>query len=195
MIGKDFRRNIMTSEWRWLKKGTYDKNMWVSLTQDKAVVKWADGRNDDVFICSIEDERYLSGELISHNVKTLTVKDKNDNFLRVHVEDPRYLSGELVPVNKGMITVKWADGRNDDVFNVSKDDQRYISGELVGFHKGKITSDITKKKLSERAKERKGKYAWIHCGGTNERTRIKLTELDMFLKNNPSWLRGKGKNQ
>lgn len=195
MIGKDFRRNIMTNEWRWLEKGTYDKNIWVSLTQDKIVVKWADGRNDDVFTCSCEDPKYLSGELVAHNIQTITVKDKSNNFLKVHIEDPRYLSGELVPINKGMITVKWADGRNDDVFNVAKDDPRYISGELVGFHKGKIISDETKKKLSERAKARKGKYAWVHCEKTNKRTKIKLTELELFLKNNPSWERGKGKTK
>lgn len=61
-------------------------------------VKDADGNNYRV---SINDHRYLSGELKHNSVGMATVKDSEGNNFKVPIDDPRYLSGELVPINLG----------------------------------------------------------------------------------------------
>lgn len=53
------------------------------------------------FKISIDDSRYLSGELKHNTHGTVAVKDKDGNKFRVKMDDPRYLSGELVSVNTG----------------------------------------------------------------------------------------------
>jgi hypothetical protein len=57
---------------------------------------------------SLDDPRYVSGELIHNTKGSLTVRDKHGNTMRVSLDDPRYISGELISVNKGL--VKWNNG-------------------------------------------------------------------------------------
>jgi hypothetical protein len=76
---------------------------------------------------SINDPRYLSGELVGMHKGTVSVKDKEGNKLRVSMNDPRYLSGELngttfgvPPRNKGTVcytngTKNIYIGKQDDV--------------------------------------------------------------------------------
>lgn len=51
---------------------------------------------------SVDDPRYISGELVPIATGTLCVKDKDGNMFRVDVTDERYLSGELLAVNVGL---------------------------------------------------------------------------------------------
>jgi len=84
-------------------------------------------KEGNTLMVSIQDPRYLNGELIGISKNTVTVKDKNDNYLKVLINDPKYLSGELKHNSKNQVTVKDKEG---NIFNVSKKDQRYLSGEL-----------------------------------------------------------------
>lgn len=145
-------------------------------TKGTATVKDKNGNN---FRVSINDPRYLSGELVGNAKGTVSVKDKNGNFFNVCVTNPRYLSGELVGVAKGLVAVKDNDGntfciqkddkrfisgelagtskntvtvkdKNGNKFRVSNDDPRYLSGELIFFWKGKQHTEETKKKIGQK---------------------------------------------
>lgn len=78
---------------------------------------------------SIDDPRYLSGELYSISKNKLHVKDKNGKSYNVDLNDPRYLSGELIPFSTGYITVK---DKQNNTMRVQKCDVRYLSGDLIG---------------------------------------------------------------
>lgn len=105
-----------------------------------------------VFQVSINDPRYLNGELVGIANGFVTVKDVDGNTSRVSVNDPRYLSGELVHHTKDTISVKDCDG---NIFRVHINDPRYLNGELVGITKNNKASDDTKRKMSETRKGRK----------------------------------------
>lgn len=189
-IGKFFKRNTKTNEWRWLGEEELNSD-WVSPTKNKVVVKWADNRNDNVFTCDYDDP-LLNSIYVSNNIGTFTAKDHDGNFIKIFKDDPRYLSGELAGGNKGRVVVKWADARNDEKFQVSIDDQRYLSGELISMTIGKIHSNETRKILSDKAKDRKGKYMWINNNETHERHKILKENGINFLKENANWKKGKG---
>ena len=70
-----------------------------SHTKGKITVK---DKYGNIFDVDKNDERYISGELISVNKGTTTVKDKNGKCFRISINDPRYISGELVSVNKNV---------------------------------------------------------------------------------------------
>jgi hypothetical protein len=102
----------------------------------------------DIFMVSVDDSRYLSGELIhatkgvTRNTGYLTVRDRSGNTLRVHKDDSRFKSGELVhhttgvPMNIGFVVAKDSDGNR---YRVMNNDQRLVTGELVGINKGRIS--------------------------------------------------------
>lgn len=189
-----FRRNKLTGEWRWLAESELTED-WVAPTAGKVIVKWADERNNNLFSCDIDDPLFLDGTYVPHNVGTFTAKDKDGKFIRISKDDKRYISGELSGSNKGMVAVKWADERNNDKFQVSVNDKRYISGELIPLTKGMKKSDETKRKISEAAKKRKGKYMWVHNPYTLQKTRILKKNENLFFDENNEWKRGKGKCQ
>ncbi|MCU0680636.1 MAG: hypothetical protein MUF50_05055, partial [Planctomycetes bacterium] len=94
------------------------------------------------FKISVNDPRYLSGELVSVNKgrnKGLTiVKDKNENRFYVSVNDPRYLSGELVGVSKGF--------KMPDKHQVGKNNSQY--GTMwISFINPNISKKIKKELL------------------------------------------------
>ena len=94
-------------------------------TQGQVTVRDKDG---NTFNVSVDDPRYLSGELKNICLNKVTVKDSNNNCFIVDKTDPRYLSGELIHVCTNRVNVKCSNG---NIFNVSVDDPRYLSGELV----------------------------------------------------------------
>ena len=93
-------------------------------------------KSNSISLVSVDDPRYVSGELIASNKGRMTVKDKDGNTMQVSVDDPRYVSGELISLTKGKTVVKDIDG---NTLQVSVDDPRFLSGELVSIAKGKIT--------------------------------------------------------
>ena len=62
-------------------------------------------KGGDTFNVSINDPRYISGELISISygihLNKVPVKDIDGNKFSVSKDDPRYISGELIPLSKG----------------------------------------------------------------------------------------------
>jgi len=87
---------------------------------NKVIIK---DKDDNKFMVSIDDPRYLSGEFVSLVKNTLNVKDKNGNIFRIYIDDPRYLSGELIPI--------WCNRSHSDETKkkISKSVSKSISGK------------------------------------------------------------------
>ena len=94
-------------------------------------VKDKDGNTSSVLL---DDPRYLSGELVHIQTKTVAVKDKDGNNFLVKFDNERYLSGELVGVVFGKVVVRDEYG---NIFQVNIDDERYKLGKLTHINKGK----------------------------------------------------------
>lgn len=131
------------------------------IKRNKVVV--TDG--DSVMQVDKNDERYLSGELVSVVKGMVNVKDKYGNKLKVSTSDERYISGELVSANKG----------------------RKLSEE----HKKKL-SEIAKKRMENPFwKGNRPKLCWVYreVDGVVENKNVKTDLLDSYLKN--GWVRGR----
>jgi uncharacterized cupin superfamily protein len=140
-------------------------------------------KDDNTFSVSINDPRYLSGELTPIIKGKVIVQDKNGNKFQVSNKDLRYLSGELVGVNKGMITIK---NKNGKCFNVSVNDPRYLSGELVSIWKGRKHSNktINKMKQSQQGKQKGEKNSqYGTCWITNGTKNKKIYKGDLISEN------------
>jgi len=85
-------------------------------------------KNGNIEQVSVDDPRYVSGELVHAMKAKVCVRDKDGNMFTVFKNDPRYISGELVHHNKGKVRVKDKEGV---VHHVDVNDPRYISGEFV----------------------------------------------------------------
>jgi hypothetical protein len=126
-----------------------DKNVRVPKTSkldhiSKGTVKVKD-TSGNYYTVSINDSRYLSGELL-HNTKGKTVvKDISGKTLQVDIDDPRLLSGELVGIASRKCV---AYDINENRIRVSIDDYRWKENELVG-HRSKyaIISNGHSKKI------------------------------------------------
>jgi hypothetical protein len=147
--------------------------------------------NDNIFQVSMDDPRYLSGELVGSTKGMIPVKDKNGNTLQVSINDPRYLSGELVSVSKNMIPVR---DKNGNTLQVSINDPRYLSGELKVIWFGRKHTKEAKNKMSISSKgqgigESNSQYGtcWITLNGENKK--IKKDDLNDYLKN--GWFKGR----
>jgi hypothetical protein len=90
-------------------------------------------KNGKTYCISMNDERFLNGELVSVNSGMVPVKDKDGKTFQVSKSDERYLSGELKHTTTGLVSVKDKDG---NISMICKNDERYLNGELVGVHKG-----------------------------------------------------------
>ena len=162
----------------------------------RVVVKDKNGKTMQV---SVNDPRYISGDLIHVAKGQVVVKDKDGNTTVVSITDPRYISGELVGHTTGKVPVK---DKDEKTFMVSKTDPRYlsgelvpvskgkthvkdkdgnslyvsvndprfISGELVGYHKGVVRSAETRKKMSKANKGSKNpNYGKTHSDATRQK--------------------------
>ena len=156
-----------------------------------ATVKDKEG---NVFDVSVDDERYLSGELVGVAKGKIAIKDKNGNMFLVEKNNEKYLNGEYVSVNKNKTHMKDVDG---NIFYVDVDDKRILDGELFGLSKGKKHTKETLKKLREIHKknghqqgEKNSQYGtrWIKNEKTKEVKKIKKEELDKYIS--LGWLPG-----
>ena len=93
-------------------------------------------KNGNTMQVSINDERYLNGDLIGVASGKVLVMDKNGNTMKVSIDDERYLNGELKHVTSGKVPVM---DKNGNTMQVSKDDERYLNGELKHVTSGKVS--------------------------------------------------------
>lgn len=104
-------------------------------------------KNNKRYYVSVNDPRYLSGELLHVTKGLVSVKDQYGSTMSVSKDNPRYLSGELVGVTKGLVSVKWKNNMDESGFVVSVNDPRYLSGELVSANTGYVITDEQRKSL------------------------------------------------
>jgi len=112
----------------------------------KVSVKDKDG---NYYVVSLDDPRYINGELKHVTTGMIPVKDKDGNTYLIERNDPRFMNGELIHVTHGLVSVKDKDG---NVFSVSITDPRHISGELKHINHGRKLSDEHKEKISKGGK-------------------------------------------
>ncbi len=118
-----------------------------------AVVRDKDG---NIFQVSIDDERYLSGELNGVNKNYVVIRDKSGTIFRVDINDERYKSGDLVHIANGYVSVVDKEGNN---IKVSINDPRYLSGDLVHNMVGKKLTNEHKQNISKASSgEKNGFY-------------------------------------
>lgn len=147
-------------------------------------------KNGDNLMVHKNDERYLSGELISIHKNKVAVKDIDGNTMQVDKTDERYLSSELVGITKDKILINY----NDIFFYVDKNDPRYLSGELKHLWTDKKHSEETKKKMSQSSKgmcvgEKNGSFGTCWITKDNENKKIKKVELEQYI--NIGWVKGR----
>lgn len=118
------------------REDTYNKTIggagtWHHL-KNTITVKDKEGNTSRV---SINDPKYLSGELMPIWKNMICVKDKEGKKFLISKDDPRYLSGEVVHTTTGFIIAK---DKTGNIFQVKKDDYRFLTGELTGHSFGNI---------------------------------------------------------
>lgn len=150
----------------------------IGFTKGKVVVKDTD---NNIFLISKTDPRYLSGELVSNLKGKIIAKDKNNHIIQIDKNDPRYLSGELFGHTKGRSVVK---DKNGKTFQVDSNDIRIKTGELVHIQTGNkhTIETINKMRLSQK------EIVWVHNTIERKNIKIKKSLLQEYLNN--GWLRG-----
>lgn len=108
-----------------------NSNGWIN-TKGLITVRGKDGKCLRV---SVNDPRYLSGELQNLTKGQITVKDKNGNTFNVSKNDKRYLSGELTGILKNRTLVKNEKGK---ISLISTNDPRFLSGKLISISKNTV---------------------------------------------------------
>ena len=91
--------------------------------------------NGNTLKVSVDDPRYLNGELVHNFTGFTNLRNINGDIIHVSIDDPRYLNGDLVGLTSGTVTVK---DKNGNTLKVSVDDPRYLNGELVGVNRGTV---------------------------------------------------------
>ena len=84
-------------------------------------------KNGTVTFVSVNDPKYLSGELVMYLKDTVAVVDTQGKKFRVPVDDPRYLNGELVGHTTGFMVAK---DKLGTTYHVRTTDPRLQTGEL-----------------------------------------------------------------
>lgn len=199
--------DVTSNSYKQIDKSEYDRNIHLSPFTKKLVVKDKDGNTSKV---SVDDPRYLSGELVAYTCGTVNVKDEDGNRFRVDVEDPRYLSGELVGCSAGRTVVKDKDGNR---FMVDIDDPRFLNGELTGIMKGvknvKLSNTLKKTSAAKDAKTgiplgnvsssdprwETGEIVGINKGNIFINNGIVNKQIDKNLQIPEGWKLGKFKKQ
>lgn len=98
--------------------------------------------NDKAYRVSVDDPRYISGELKFIHTGTTLVKDIDNNKQRVKCDDPRYISGELTSIHIGnSVNVGFAIVRNiltDEIIRMNIHDPRYNNYQYESISKNKV---------------------------------------------------------
>lgn len=91
--------------------------------------------NNNYFKVSVDDEKYLTGELMHISKGVSTYQDNLGNKYRLNVDDEKIQLNNLCGLTKGKCAFK---DINENIVFTDINDLRVINGELVGINKGKI---------------------------------------------------------
>ena len=146
-----------------------------SSTKGLVTVRDSKGNCFDV---SIDDPRYLSGELTFINQGIVTVRDENGNCFRTFVTDPLYQSGKLTIVSKGNKGFKgytniYKDGEYKVIRKIELDEYIKDGWEIKNKHRGRTSP--TKDKV------------WIYK--EEQRKCVNKSSVDSYVKN--GWVIGR----
>jgi hypothetical protein len=151
-----------------------------NIHKDTVTVKDLEGNSSKV---SVNDPRFLSGELVGIQKGMVTVKDSDGNTHNISNKDPRYLSGEYLPLTAGTIGVKDKEGNTS---RVPVDNPKYLSGELVAITTGmtwkiKDTTNYKKPKSKSHVENMK---KWVSVCDPN------TMEIKRILRTDPLYISG-----
>lgn len=174
-------KNINTGEIKRLQCDSTEitSGKYVPVQKDRVVIKTNDGcksitKNEfDKGHYETATSGVVQAKLISSGERLLITQQEfnvNRHLYTFHTE--------------GTVQVKTETGK---IIRISKNDPRYISGELKSSQFGAKRSDEQKKNQSQSFKA--NSWKWISNEETKSSKRVKLQELDMFLKLN--WFLGR----
>lgn len=86
--------------------------------------------NGQHYSVSVDDPRYISGELVIFSKGRVTIKDANGNKFSVFTNDPRYISGELVYHTKGTANAYAYSIEGESMGRINLTDPRWKTGEI-----------------------------------------------------------------
>lgn len=95
----------------------------------QATVRDLEGKTFNV---SVNDPRYLSGELKGATTGFCNVVDENGKNIQVALNNYKYLNGDYHGCSKNFFVAK---DKNNIVYYIHKNDHRYLNGELSGISK------------------------------------------------------------
>ena len=170
-------------------------------------------KDGNIFGISVDDPRYLSGELVHVTKNYFTAKDKDGKHYRITKEDPRWISGELVGLTKGIPfsdeykenmkkaiagkhknhIYRYVCNEDGPILIKYEEQEKYLqNGYQLGkrFHKIKVQAiSDAHKRLGYQVGEKNSQYGkcWIH---NNEKSiSIKKEDLDQYLSS--GWIKGR----
>lgn len=144
------------------------------------------------FQVEIDDDRYLSGELVHVSKGKVMVKDKNGNYLSVLINDQRYLSGELVSINAGKSPSEKTRNKISEKFSERQSGSGNTMYNRIWIYKDSESKAVLNIELNEYLSNgwkrgRKIGKIWINNGAINE-----FINVNDFIKYDTNiWNRGK----
>jgi len=132
---------------------------------------------------SINDPRYLNGELCGCTKDLIPVKDIDNNYFAVNRNDPRYLNGELVPIRFGSVL------SDETKKKISESQKKRLKNVKI------VRSKEFKENISNKAKERykdpskNPSYGTCWINKNKENKKIKKEELTKWL--DKGWVKGR----
>jgi len=144
-------------------------------TKGMVTVRDKDG---NCFNVSVNDERYLNGELPHASKGKVPVVDKNGNTFCVYNNDTRYISGELVFIGAGR---KMSEQNKLRISEQNKDRNASGMNSWIGKHHTEDTKLLIKQKHATygyQVGEKNSQYGtkWISNVETREEKKIKAVE-------------------
>lgn len=126
---------------------------------------------------SVNDPRYISGELVQANAGMVNVIDEHGNKFKVTQEE--FNTGKYKHQNAGKVDV--FDPVLGRVTKIDKTDPRYISGELVPY-RSENTKAKASKNMSDYNKSLKGNVKWMTSPDSKTKM-VHKDDIDGYIAN------------
>ncbi|MCK9574772.1 MAG: hypothetical protein WC979_03055 [Candidatus Pacearchaeota archaeon] len=86
-------------------------------------------------LVSVDDPRYISGELVGCNKGHKVVRGIEGKCVRISIESDEYKNGDYMGLTHGKAVVKDKNGKR---YSILKNDPKYTSGEYISIAKNKV---------------------------------------------------------